>query len=289
MKRVATVTARALLIGIAVFVAAGSPVSATTIGIPGNAPGNLPAGPPDPNLPGYNLYPFMLSGLLPSSPNPLPTGLFAESPLQFNLVMLAGFGPTGRIDPIVAPQVFNFFIIGDFWSVQAQFEYKPKSSIFFPSDVVTMTGDVVHRIAPHEGEFAPGPAVLFNVVLNAGSVLTLPPDLNVPSATIRKALRDANLPAGARFGVDVESAIHGPGTHEDTIFGILAGQISSPNNPFVGNELDFWVGGVAGLHPTPEPTTLLLWGTAAGLGFLARGRGRHRSRIDASARAAPAR
>ncbi len=89
--------------------------------------------------------------------------------MQFNLALLAGFGAAGKVDPLVAPQTFNFFIIGDFWSVQAQFEYKPKSTFLSPSDIVTMTGDAVHRIAPHAGEFAPGPAVPFNVVLNAGS------------------------------------------------------------------------------------------------------------------------
>jgi hypothetical protein len=274
MKRVTRLTTWVLLIGLALLAGAGSPASATVIGIPGNAPTNLPAGPPNPTLPGYNLYPFMLNGFLPPSPNPLPSGLFAESPLQFNLAMLAGFGPGGKTDPIVAAQMFNFFIIGDFWSVQAQFTYAPASSIFSPSDVVTMTGDAVHRIAPHPGEFAPGPAVLFNVVLNAGSVVTFPPDFNVPGDALRQAIRDANLPAGARFGFDFRSAIHNQGPDEDVIFAILAGQIANPNNPFVGNELEFWVGGVAGLHaPTPEPATLLVWGTtAAGFGILARRR-----------------
>jgi hypothetical protein len=278
MKRVTGLTTRVLSIGMLLFALGGSPASATVIGIPGNAPTNLPAGPPDPNLPGYNLYPFMLTDFLPPSPNGLPSGLFAESPLQFNLAMLAGFGPSGRTPPVLVPQTFNFFIIGDFWSVQAQFAYQPKSSIFSPSDIVTMTGDAVHRIAPHPGEFAPGPAVLFNVVLNAGSVLTLPPGLNVPSGAVQQAIQNANLPAGARFGVDFESAIHDPGPHEDVIFAILAGEISNPNNPFVGNQLEFWVGGVAGLHATPEPATLLLWGTTAvGLGFIAHRR-RQRAR-----------
>lgn len=270
------VAIRALLTATVWLLLGGAPASATVIGIPGNAPTNLPAGPADPNLPGYNLYPFMLTGFLPPSGNPLPSGLFAESPLQFNLALLAGFGSAGRVDPLVVPQTFNFFIIGDFWSVQAQLEYKPKSTFLSPSDVVTMTGDAVHRIAPHAGEFAPGPAVQFNVVLNGGSVLTLPPDLEVPGPALQKAINDANLPAGARFGVDVRSANHALGPDDDTVFGILAGQIASPSNPFVGNELEFWVGGVAGLHaPTPEPGVLLLWGTTAiGLGVVARRRRR---------------
>jgi hypothetical protein len=241
-------------------------VSATSIGVPGNMPTDLPQAPPDPTQPGFNLYPFMLTNIIAGpSPNPLPSGVFAESPLQFNLAMLAGFGPSGRIDPIVAPQTFNFFIIGDFWSVQAQFQYDPASSIFHPSDVVAMTGDAVHRIAPHPGEFAPGPAVPFNVVLDAGSVVTLPPDLNIPSDALRQAIRNASLPAGARFGADFRSAIHDLGPHEDFVFAILAGQISSPNNPFVENELDFWVGGVGGFHaPTPEPAPFVLLATIAG-------------------------
>jgi hypothetical protein len=65
------------------------------------------------------------------------------------------------------------------------------------------------------------------------------------------------------------------------VFGILAGQIASPNNPFVGNDLEFWVGGVGGLHATPEPTTLALFGsTLAGLGLAAwRRRGRLREDV----------
>jgi hypothetical protein len=277
MKRLVRVAIGALCVATAGLVT-GAPASATVIGIPGNAPSNLPAGPADPNLAGFNLYPFMLSGFLPPSANPLPSGVFAEVPLQFNLALLAGFAATGKVDPLVVPQTFNFFIIGDFWSVQAQIEYKPKSTIFSPSDIVIMQGDAVHRIAPHAGEFAPGPAVPFNVTLNAGSVLTLPPDLQVPGPALQKAIKDAKLPDGARFGIDVRSENHAIGPDDDTVFGILAGQIDSPNNPLVPNELEFWVGGVAGLHaPTPEPTVLLLWGTtAAGLAALARRRRRAR-------------
>src|SRR4030095_8155077 len=100
----------------------------------------------------------------------------------------------------------------------------------------------------------------FNVTLNAGSTATLPPDLQVPPAALREAIKNANLPAGARFGLDVRAANHALGPHDDLVFGILAGQIASPNNPFVGNDLEFWVGGVGGLHATPEPTTLALLG-----------------------------
>ena len=158
----------------ALLAATPSPVFATLIGVPGNMPTNLPQGSPNPELPGFNNYPFMLSNVIAGpSPNPLPNGLFNETPLQFNLVLIAGFGQAGRVDPVVAPQMFNFFIIGDFWSVQAQFEYAPNTGLFHPSDVVTMTGDAVHRIAPHPGEFAPGPAIPFNLVLNAGSTVTL--------------------------------------------------------------------------------------------------------------------
>lgn len=272
MRRVGLASTWILLIAVLLLAGPGRFVSATSIGVPGNMPTPLPQAPPDPNLAGYNLYPFALSSVIGGpSPNRLPSGLFAESPLQFNLAMTAGFGPGGRVDPVVAPQQFNFFIIGDYWSVQAQFDYAPDTGIFHPSDVVTMTGDAVHRIAPHPGEFAPGPAVQFNVVLDAGSVLTLPPDLDIPPDALRRFIRQANLPAGARFGADLRSAVHDPGPHEDVVFGILAGQISSPNNPFVGNDLEFWVGGVGGLHPTPEPMTLVLVASsAAGLALMGR-------------------
>jgi MYXO-CTERM domain-containing protein len=48
-------------------------------------------------------------------------------------------------------------------------------------------------------------------------------------------------------------------------------------------ELEFWVGGVAGLRSsTPEPGVLLLWGTTAlGLGVVARRRRRQRSAVSA--------
>lgn len=282
MKRVTNPLAWTLLIGLVLLAGAARPVSAVTIGFPGTAPVpptfGVPQGPPNPSIPGYNLYPFMLSQFippLPATPNPLPNVLFAENPLSFNLVMIAGFGPSGRIDPVVVAQTFQFFVVGDFWSVQTEVGYQPASSIFSPSDVVTLKGSAVHRIAPHPGEVAPGPTVPFNVVLNAGSAITLPPDFEVPGEALRKAARDANLPAGARFGFDARGAVHDPGPHEDVVLGILAGQIANPNNPFVGNELEFWVGGAVGLH-TPEPATLLLWGTtAAGLGYLTRRRRRN--------------
>jgi len=254
---------RLSLVLISLLAAAVSPAAATVIGVPGNMPVDLPRQPPSPELPGFNNYPFMLSNVIAGpSPNPLPNGLFNETPLQFNLVLIAGVAQTGRVDPVVAPQLFNFFVIGDFWSVQTQLEYSPNTGLFHPSDVVTMTGDAVHRIAPHPGEFAPGPAIPFNVVLNAGSVVTLPSDFDVPRDTLRRAIRDANLPAGARFGLDVRGAVHDAGPDSDVVFGILAGQIASPNNPFVGNDLEFWLGGVGGVHaPTPEPSTLWLTGS----------------------------
>lgn len=266
---------RALLVAVALLALSTHSASAIGIGVPGNMPTDLPQGPPDPNLPGYNLYPFSLSTVIGGqSPNPLPVGLFAENPLQFNLVLTAGLTATGRVDPVVAPQQFNFFIIGDFWSVQAQFDYAPNTGLFHPSDVVTMTGDAVHRIAPHAGELAPGPALPFTVVLNGGSVLTLPPDLDIPPDVLRQRIRDANLPAGARFGADFRSATHQFGSDEDVLFALLAGQIASPGNPFVGNDFEFWLGGVGALHaPTPEPATLVLWSlTLTGVGALARRR-----------------
>jgi hypothetical protein len=280
MKRVTNLRVWSLLIGLVLLAGIASSASAVTIGFPGTAPVTptfgVPQGPPNPNIPGYNLYPFMLSQFippLPATPNPLPAVLFAENLLSFNLVMIAGFGPSGRIDPVVVAQTFQFFVIGDFWSVDARVAYQPASSIFSPSDVVTLTGNAVHRIAPHAGEVAPGPALPFEVVLNAGSVITLPPRFQVPAGALRNAIRDANLPVGGRFGVDFALEIHDAGPHQDFVLGLLGGQIANPNNPFVGNELEFWLGGATGLHPTPEPATLALWGvTAGGLGFLARRR-----------------
>src|SRR4029453_536454 len=57
------------------------------------------------------------------------------------------------------------------------------------------------------------------------------------------------FPAGARFGLDVRSANHALGPHDDLVFGILAGQIASPNNPFVGHDLEFRGGGAGGFTP----------------------------------------
>jgi hypothetical protein len=147
------------------------------------------------------------------TPNPLPSGLFAESPLQFNLAMTAGFGPGSSVDPVVAAQQFNFFIIGDYWSVQAQFDYAPNTGIFHSSDMVTMTGDAVH---PHPGEFA-RPRRSVQRGAQCRSVLTLPPDLDISPGGLRQFIRQANLPVGARFGADFRSVVHDPGPHEEVI------------------------------------------------------------------------
>ena len=75
------------------------------------------------------------------------------------------------------------------------------------------------------------------------------------------------FPAGARFGLDVRSANHALGPHDDLVFGILAGQIASPNNPFVGHDLEFWVGGAGGFTPLrsrlPSPFSAALRGACA--------------------------
>src|SRR5678815_4651700 len=81
---------RLSLVLVSLLAAATSPVAATVIGVPGNMPTGLPQGPPNPELPGFNNYPFMLSDVIAGpSPNPLPNGLFNETPLQFNLVSVS--------------------------------------------------------------------------------------------------------------------------------------------------------------------------------------------------------
>ena len=176
---------------------------------------------------------------LPATPNPLPAVLFAENPLHFNLVFLAGFGRDGRVDPLVVAQTFQFFVISNFWWVQTQVTYQPATSIFSPSDVVTLTG---RCRAPHcspLGHIAIRPAVPFNVVLNAGSVVALPADFGVPAEAL----------PGKRFGMPISLPAAVPDWTpaaqfmisdrvEDVILGLLGGQIADPNNPFVGNELE---------------------------------------------------
>jgi hypothetical protein len=88
---------------VALLVLSPHAAPAIGIGLPGNMPTDLPLGPPDPSLPGYNLYPFSLAAVIGGpSPNPLPVGLFAESPLPFNLVLTAGLTASGRVDPVAS-------------------------------------------------------------------------------------------------------------------------------------------------------------------------------------------
>jgi hypothetical protein len=107
-------------------------------------------------------------------------------------------------------------------------------------------------------------------------MLTLPPDLDIPPAVLRERIRSANLPAGAPFGADFRSEDHALGPDKDVLFTLLAGQIASPGNPFVGN--DFESGGRRGTpRAEPEPAALAPWTlTLAVVGALARCRPRAR-------------
>ena len=266
---------------------ASTPAAAVSIGFPGGGPTTptfaLPPMPPNPNLPGLTSYHFDLGQLFPMafpgvpSSNRLPVGSFAESASSFHLALLAGFGRGGFIDPVVTDQTFTFFVIGDAWSVQARVEYDAASFPIFDADVVSVKGDVVHRIAPHTGEFKPGDAISYDVLLHGARAVTVPPRFasQISNEALRAELRSRSFqpPADARFGFDVNGAIHPGGKHDDVALGMLFGQVTRAVPGITRDDFEWWAGGVSGLHVVPEPSTLVLLGSAlAGVAAFARGR-----------------
>jgi len=213
---------------------------------------DLPTGPPDPAFTNSSLFDFndffrpTFGG---DSPNPLPRAAYKESELAFVLAMDGGFGPSGRVDPIVASQTFQFLIQGSFWSILGKLEFSPATTIFIrPNDVLTFSGDVVHLVAPHSGERAPGDAIPFNIELNGGKSLSInrpiPPDVIPPT-----------LADDLRAGVDGNAKNHPGGNHDDIIFGAFIGQVR-PNLFF--NDFQEYQGELDGFH-TPEPSTWTLF------------------------------
>jgi hypothetical protein len=276
-----------------------TPAAAVSIGFPSTGPTaptfELSPTPPSPSLPGLTSYTFDLGKLFPmafpgaTSPNPLPTGMFAESASSFHLALLAGFGRIGFIDPVVADQTFTFFVVGNSWSVQTRLEYSAAGFPLFDADVVSMKGDVVHRIAPHPGEFKPGDAVNYDVLLHGARSLTVPPrfESQLSNQALMAELKASGIqiPADARFGIDVNGATHPGGSHDDVVLAVLAGKVTRVVPGITRDDFEWWMGGVSGLHVVPEPSTLLLLG--AGLGAAALG-ARRRLRKDRERGAAPA-
>lgn len=140
--------------------------------------------------------------------------------------------------------------------------------------MLKLSGDVLHRIAPHEGELAPGDLVPYKVELHGGRSLTLTAaGVPVTSDVIKDVLSKVEIPSGGRFGVDTNEKVHPEGKDQDLIVGLLEGKVANPNIPFISNEIEFWAGGVAGTH-TPEPGTFAL----IGLGLVGLGLRRRASR-----------
>jgi hypothetical protein len=220
---------------------------------------SLPAGPPDPAFTNSSLFDFndfFRPTFGTDSPNPLPRAAFKESELAFALAMDGGIGPSGPVDPIVASQTFQFSIQGSFWSILGKLEFSPATTIFIRTDdVLRFSGDVVHRVAPHAGEFAPGDAIPFDIELNGGKSLSvnrpIPPGVVPPT-----------LPDDLRAGVDGNAKNHPGGNHDDVIFGAFIGQVR-PNLFF--NDFQNYQGELDGFH-TPEPSTWMLF--VAGLALL---------------------
>lgn len=213
---------------------------------------DLPPGPPDPAFTNSFLFDFndVSRGIFgpQGSPNPLPRAAYKESELTFVLAMDGGFGPSGRVDPIVASQTFQFFIQGSFWSILGKLEFDPSNTIFAPNDVLTFSGDVVHRVAPHAGEFAPGDAIPFRIELNGGKSLSV----NRP---LPSGVTPPTLASDLRAGVDGNAKNHPGGNHDDVIFGAFIGQVK-PNLVF--NDFQSYQGELDGFH-TPEPSTWMLF------------------------------
>lgn len=241
-----------------------------TVDVPGSgstpARFTIDASAPSPKFPDLTFYTLDLNTFFASaypgqtSGNVLPQSTFAENELTFHLAMIG-------LNPIVASQTFRFDVTGNYWSVQVKLDFAAASSPIFDSDVLTLSGQAVHRVGPHPGEVAPGDAVPYRVELHGGRSLTLT-EAGVPvtSEVLKDALGKLEIPSGGRYGLDTNAKVHPRGQHTDATLGVLFGKVATPNVPFVSNEIEYWGGGISAAHSVPAPVAGLC--LAAGLALL---------------------
>jgi hypothetical protein len=269
MKRLPLVGYSRVLAAASLLIVAPATAWATSItvfGQPTPVTFGLTAAPPD-TIPGSTAYQFNLNDYYSTafpgmaSPNPLPQGSFSESELSTNLVLLAGFGPAGPVDPIVVSQSLEFDITGVFWRHHLTLTVDPKSFFIFSSDNVTLKGFVQHLVAPHEGEVAPGSEVNLEARMAGNRQVTLPPSAGsfLSGEALRRELRRRNIevPADGRFGFDANSLVHPNGPHEDVALAVLIGKTPGSN----AETFDWYLGGVSAIHAVPEPSGLILLGS----------------------------
>jgi hypothetical protein len=220
---------------------------------------NIPPRPGSP--PGSTSYTFNLNDFISPfpSPNLLPQALFTESELITTLHLLAGFGPDGRVDPIVASQSLEFDITGAFWRHHLTLTLQPQSFFIFSSDSVGVKGFVQHLVAPHREEDAPGPELSLDARMTGSSLVTLPPGFGfVSDARVRRefARRNIIFPAEASLGFDATGEIHPAGADLDVAAAILTGRTPIP----AAGTFDFYFVEVVGAH-VPEPSGFVLMGS----------------------------
>jgi len=261
MKRLSLARYVRVLVGVALLIlgaARAGAASITTFGPPLPMTFGLTASPPG-TFEGFNAYRFNLSDYFPPTPNALPQCVFTENEFNTNLVMIAGFGAAGLVDPILVDQTLEFDVTGEFWRHHLTLTLHPKSFIIFSSDSVGLKGFVQHLVAPHEGEVASGVEVMLEASIAGNAQVTPPPDFFLTGEQLRRELRRHNvdLPAEGRYGFDAKSKIHPHGPDEDTAIALLVGKAPGAN----AETFDWYVVGTAALHPVPEPSGFVLLGS----------------------------
>src|SRR4030095_10328709 len=181
----------------------------------------------------------------------VPVINYVEPPDGVNFVLTifeAAFGAAGPA-PAVPPQT------GGFWLTNRN-QFQTTNGGGGASDTLVIAGNSKHLRGPVGDPHGQGKVFTFN--FNTGPIGNLPPGLKNPPP---------------------QAIVHAHGNHRDEFQATLA--FTTAARPNVANAADIlsYSFEVTGVHvpvaAVPEPTTLLLWGTAiTGLGFAARRRQR---------------
>ena len=116
MNRLLSLVLSLILAGACSFTSP-TPAAATFVSVTGGGEATVLSPAPPGFLPGSTSYLFNFNDLVSPSANRLPDAIFSENKLQATLTLIAGFGPAGALDPIVADQQVEFKIVGEFWEL----------------------------------------------------------------------------------------------------------------------------------------------------------------------------